>query len=376
MNSIKKAYSLVELLVVMGIIAVIGLLSIPNFYGFDDKYMLDKTANEVKQMIIEAKSKAEAPQKSYTDKAQFFQIQVSGLQQTGIETGDVPRNRTLFNSIYEGQTVSMVSGITECSTACKSSFNSPVEKVFHLPKNIYIRSFYPVKTPSDYDGSKPVAIRFTIGQPGYRVGNIDNPETSSIDLVKPLGTLNDWEASTGAARFQTSNMYIELRSTKYRDIPKYVLVNRFMSQVSVKDSKPESTLDPVADSTPPIWGGAYLWSNPSVTLSCDTNKSTVSIVFPRAIDSAKANSPDATLPIYYTIKWSFYDDNGHWVPIIQKAFLGKENAVPYSFTTNDVSYMSPRSFIKFSITPYDEESAGTERQTTNIVPSMIGGCTK
>src|SRR3989344_1868223 len=257
----QSGYSLIELMVVIAVITVIGLTSIPNLFNRNDRLLLDSSANQLRQVIIEAATRAKAPDKN--DSAGSPQVfQVSFGKFTSAATSGVANGEVTTNSI------TLERGLVQCDTGdLQGGFTTL--RSFTLPRGIYVSSFYPSnQNPALYSTDDRAVIRFAVGEDAFSCGSYSNPVYKSGQLF--LGSWYGKSSETGT-RVIARYLVVALGSKKVGDM-RYVTLDRVTHQVAISRSNPQSYFTPVTDSLVPQWNDDY----PN-THALDQSKFTLSV---------------------------------------------------------------------------------------------------
>lgn len=104
----KKAFTLIEVLVVVGILTILLIMSIPTYRSYNKRNELRNTAEKVRQAIIEAQNMALAPKDSgqqlqygsrkIINSNQFIVYKKIGSVETRLKTYSLPSNVEWANS--------------------------------------------------------------------------------------------------------------------------------------------------------------------------------------------------------------------------------------------------------------------------------------
>ncbi|MDP3992895.1 MAG: hypothetical protein Q8Q05_01635 [bacterium] len=283
----RAGYSLVELLVVISVITVIGITSIPNFFNRNDRLLLDSSASQIRQVIIEAQTRSQAPDKNDSSGApQVFQVSFGKFTQgatTGTANGEVTTN-----------SVALERGLVQCDSGDLQGGFTTLRNIT-LPRGIYVSAFYPSNQAVDEDQA---VIRFAVGDSGFSCGSYDNPAFKSGQLFLANWSGKDKNNAGTAARY----LVVTLGSQKVGD-KRYVTLDRVTQQVAISRSNPQSYFTPVTDSLTPQWNDV-LPDSFQISVACGTSQSDITISYPRAKD--RVNDPsvvDPNLFVAYNIDW-------------------------------------------------------------------------
>jgi prepilin-type N-terminal cleavage/methylation domain-containing protein len=146
-NKTGKGFTLVELLVTIGIVALILVVSIPSFRNYKDRNDLFRGAEIVQSAIYETRSLALSPQATKDNSTQYYMIKIN--HQDSFE-------------IYESPDIDM------------EDSNLKLVKTIYLPTNIVLS-----EVPEDIDNG----IYFSIVDQGKIVG-LSNDIEFSISSTK------------------------------------------------------------------------------------------------------------------------------------------------------------------------------------------------
>ncbi len=284
----NRSYSLVELLVVIGVVTTIGITSIPNLFNRNDRLLLDSSANQLRQVMIEATTRAQAPDKNDSSGSpQVFQVSFGKFTKdattTGVAVGDATTN-----------TIALERGLVQCDTGdLQGGFTTL--RSFTLPRGIYLSSFYPSNQTASDDRA---VIRFAVGDNGFSCGSYNKPVYKSGQLF-----LGDWLGVDKANSLTVARyLVVELASQKVGD-KRFVTLDRVTHQVAVTRSNPQSYFTPVVDKLAPKWNDVDL-NNFTMSVACGSPESSIIINFPRAKDRVNdLDKVDANLFVAYNINW-------------------------------------------------------------------------
>ena len=326
-------------MVVIAVITVIGLTSIPNLFNRNDRLLLDSSANQLRQVIIEAATRAKAPDKN--DSAGSPQVfQVSFGKFTSAATSGVANGEVTTNSI------TLERGLVQCDTGdLQGGFTTL--RSFTLPRGIYVSSFYPSnQNPPQNSNDDRAVIRFAVGENSFSCGSYSNPVYKSGQLF-----LANWSGISGdnsatVARY----LVIALGSKKVGD-KRYVTLDRVTHQVAVTRSNPQSYFTPVVDRFVPKWNDVDL-NKFSMSVACGSSESEITISFPRAKD--RVNQPtevDANLFVAYNIFWKVGSINQ---PLAISYFSDLAlDTVRYQFTTDSFTVANQPKTVTVTATALD-----------------------
>ncbi|MEK7171211.1 MAG: type II secretion system protein [Patescibacteria group bacterium] len=288
----RASYSLVELLVVIAVIVLIGVASIPNIFNRSDRLSLDSSANQLRQVIVEAQTRSKAPDKADgASSTQVYQVAFGNFAQ-GTNNGPTIKGTSTTNS------VALERGLAQCATGDLQGGFTTLRNIT-LPRGIYIASFNP--TVQDPNDSKTV-IRFTVGQEGFTCGSYSNPliKSASIYAGSWVGIKKD-TVEHRVSRY----LVIVLASQKVAE-QRFVTVDRETGEVAVSRSSPQSFFLPVQDTLAPRWSDDVDANKFNLAVACRSSDSTVLMSFPRAKD--RVNDPefagDPNLLVTYDISWN------------------------------------------------------------------------
>ncbi len=351
MSRFRGGYSLIELLVVMGILVMLGTTSLPNLYGRSDREDLEQSARELRQLLLDARIRSLAPSKNDSPgQAQFFQVTFGPLSSEGQGSYIGAGNESV-------STFTLEKGLTNCNDS-ESAAGVPV-KSLKMPRNVHVSTYF----PTQYQQTGLATIRFNAGITGFQCGLISNKRLIDAYEVTPSLTLRDdyWVGvGPGGTQVRLANLYVELKS-KSSGESRFVTMNRFTTNISVTKIKPDQTFQPLGDNQAPMWydrwkdtvpltpaTGPAIWDpnpppDPTITVSnCTDRESTVEISFTRAVDLFNGQF-DQNRAVYYDIDWALpvaavEPPAGSYQPLaIGYSEDPKRKVVKYRFNTMQVS---------------------------------------
>lgn len=322
---------------VLGVMALLGAATLPTFSNSNSRGLLDSTANQIKQALVDARVRSLAPNKNDGPQtAQVYQVAFTRLPASTVTansaTGDINTN-----------TVSLQRGLAQCGqNASQGGFTTV--RSFKTPRGIYLASFYPY-APSPADAG--AVVRFTVGQLGFECGSSVDPSISSTSF----GSNAAW---TGSGNSRARFLVLQLATSRGTD-KRFIAVDRLTSEVTVSRTNPQLTFQPVTDTLSPRWNSPTTWD---VTISCNasTNEATVNLSFNRAQDRYNAAAPTEVDPsrlVYYDISYQLA--TGGYQPLAIKYFSDlTQDTVRYVFTTSAISASTTSTPIEFRIVASDE----------------------
>lgn len=332
----RRGYSLVELLVVIGVITVVGIASVPNIFGRNDRQSLDSSAEQLRQIIIDARTRSQAPDKSDSAGApQVFQVSLGKFTQAAKEG-----TATVFGSVTTN-TVSLERGLVQCDSGDLQGGFTTLRSL-SLPRGIYVSSFYPSNQTADDDRA---VIRFTVGEEGFKCGSYKSP------IYKSNRFILDWkgehlDGNETVARYSV----VALGSQKVGD-KRYVTVDRVTREVAVSRSNPQSYFTPVTDKLAPKWDDVDP-INFSMSVACGSSRSDIVISFTRAKDRvSKKDIVDENLFVAYDINWDL--GRGSQPLAINYFFNLTEPTVRYQFSTDGFTNANQPRPVTVTLTAVD-----------------------
>lgn len=339
---IKPGYSLVELLVVLGVVAILGLMSVPNLFGNNERYSLDNSAKKIQQMLLDAKTRSIAPaQSDASGYAQVYQVSF----------GAFPTNTTGLTAVgtTSTNTATLYRGLASCGNGV-SQGSLVTLRTLRLPRNVYVSSFYPNnKTATDPDTD--AAVRFSVGKFGFSCGRGSDPSIDSTYFED-----DRWSGTTGSGSGFAQFLIIEVSSKKTSE-KRYVAVDRLSGEVRVNKLNPQSGFTPYADEYPPLWTGAVTDSRLNVVCRVDT--SALSFSFPRAKDASNEKdkdnlaNADPNRVVYYDIYWK-QGDTDTFRPLVSKYFHAlDQGTVSYNFSSSAVNITNQPTSLIFQVWSFD-----------------------
>lgn len=324
-----SGYSLIELLVVLAVIVMISLASLPNIFGRNDRLSLDTSANRIKQMLIDARTRSLAPTgREGGALGQVFQVSI----------GDFQTGQANFTAVGAAQTntLSLERGSSRCDPSDDQGGFTQIREL-KLPRNIYISSFFPVLPQStDTDA----VIRFSVGKVGFVCGLASDPSIDSTDFNGAVWSGRILSSLLSArARYSVITVSAQKLSEK-----RYVVIDRQTSEVTVARENPQAYFTPVGDSLRPKWLDVDS-ANFNLSLVCGVNTSRLVLTYPRAEDRiTDPNTTDPNLAVFYDISWNLNGEQADGQPLFRPLAIryyydvrtGFET-VRYEFETTAVS---------------------------------------
>ncbi len=343
----RNGYSLIELLVVLAVIVMISLASLPNIFGRNDRLSLDTSANRIRQLLIDAKTRSQAPSgKEAGSLGQVYQVSI-GEFQTG---------QTNYTVVGTAKTSSLVleRGSSRCDpTDTQGGFTRLKE--LKLPRNIYVSSFFPVsRTGTD----TKAAVRFTVGQVGFLCGLSTNPSIESTNFNEL-----SWIGKSGETSQEARARYLVITVSAQKISEKrYVVIDRQTSEVSVSKTDPQTYFTPLADALKPKWTNVDQ-ANFSLSLRCgNATPSELTFTFPRAEDRVTdPNVTDPNLAVFYDISWNINGEQVNSQPLYRPLAIryfydvrtGFET-VRYNFETTSVSVANQNFNVTVNVAASDQ----------------------
>lgn len=339
----RPGYTLIELAVVLVIIGILAVIGLPSAFTRNDRYVLDNSANQIKELITDARVRSAAPTDTGSNSTtQVYQVTFSSFNgpfNTNSATGDINTNLAV---LQRGQAQcdkqDVATGLTDMRT-------------LKLPRRVYISSFYPTNQSSAADST--AAIRFDVGKVGFFCGKSTDPSIDSTDL-----TGANWEGKRISDGTVTTAKYLVLEvSMQGYGEKRYVAVDRLTSEVFVSKTNPQPYLTPIQDTYVPQW----INSSPTITLksvSCSNQATTagMTINFPRAKDFYGSGATDFDLSrnVYYEIDWSI--DGGTTYKTLAAKYFSPltQQTVQYTFSTTPNTINSIGMKISFKVIAYDD----------------------
>lgn len=336
--SAKPGYSLVELVVVLGIITLIGLSGIPSLASNNDRAALDQNAQRIKQLLIDARTRSLAPTKNDgSATAQNYQVVFGDFSQNVSNNQVIGDERT--------NSVALERGLSQCDSGDVQAGFSQVRSL-SLPRNIFISKFYPASTRGGLNEDPKMAVRFVVGQNGFNCGKSSNPAISSTDLAAGAWIGVKGDNSLAIARY----LVIELSGTKLNE-QRYVVIDRKTSEVSVAKVNPQSFFNAHGDALAPKWSATEPFS---FSVRCGSNDSDITVTYPRSLDrSVDAGITDPNLAVYYDISWDLGDNV--FRPLAISYFYDlSQSLVNFSFNTTAISTATQPGTIKIRLASRDD----------------------
>jgi prepilin-type N-terminal cleavage/methylation domain-containing protein len=354
----RRGYSLIELAVVLGVMALLGAATLPTFSNSNSRGLLDSTANQIKQALVDARVRSLAPNKNDGPQtAQVYQVAFTrlpaGTVTANTATGDINTN-----------TISLQRGLAQCGQNASQGGFATVRS-FKTPRGIYLASFYPY-APSPADSG--ALVRFTVGQLGFDCGSSVDPTISSTSF----GSNAAW---TGSDNSRARYLVLQLATSRGTD-KRFIAVDRLTSEVTVSRTNPQLTFQPVTDTLAPRWDNTAAPSNQMI-VSCNaaSGETAISLSFYRAKDrynAADLTAVDGTRLVYYDVNWqlNFPSQSAQYQPLAIKYFYDlTQGTVRYDFTTTAVSAANQPSSIDIRVVASDELGRAQPQNTDATNPT-------
>lgn len=341
-------YSLIELLVVLAVITLISLASLPNIFGRNDRLSLDTSANRIRQLLIDAKTRSLAPTgKDSGSLGQIYQVSIGNFQ-TGQAADYTFIGSASTNQLY------LERGASRCDQSDTQAGMTRLREL-KLPRNIYVSSFF----PANYSASDVRAVvRFTVGKIGFNCGNASNPAIDSTDFNDSswVGKLTK-TSGEGRARYLVITVSAQKLTEK-----RYVVIDRQTSEISVSKNNPQDYFTAFSDALKPKWTNVDQ-ANFILNLRCGNGSpSVVTLSYPRAEDRvADPNTTDPNLAVYYDISWQVNGEMANGQPLFRPLALryfydvrpGFET-VQYTFETSLISVSHQQFNVVVNVAAADE----------------------
>lgn len=346
----QKGYSLIELLVVLAVITLISLASLPNIFGRNDRLSLDTSANRVRQLLIDAKTRSLAPTGKDTGAlGQVYQVSIGDFK-SGQAANYTFTGSASTNQLY------LERGAARCDPSDTQSGFARLREL-KLPRNIYISSFFPANYAA---GDVKAVVRFTVGKIGFNCGNASNPNIDSTDFNNAswIGKLSK---SAGEARARY--LVITVSAQKLTE-KRYVVIDRQTSEITVAKVNPQDFFTAFSDSLKPKWSDVGIdQADFILNLRCGNGgPSVVTLSYPRAEDRVTdPNDPDPNLAVYYDISWQVNGEMANGQPLFRPLAIryfydirpGFER-VQYTFETTLISVSHQQFQVVVNVAASDE----------------------
>lgn len=338
----KAAYSLVELLVVLGIITLLAVIGVPNLFGNNERYALDNTAHKIEQMLIDARTRSIAPANNVsTGYSQVFQVSFSDFPQGAITNGKVSAEGDIRTN-----TATLQRGVASCGTGVSQGNTTPL-KSLKFPRNVYLSKFFP--TNQSLTDTEAV-VRFSIGKVGFQCGSSSSP----IDSTELTGSY--WSGVTPTMPSSTARYLVLELSSKQVGEKRYIAIDRLNSEIIVSRTDPQAGFSANVDTFPPFWKDS---PPATMTIVCRAEISEVLFTFPRAVDPANANdtliTSDRNRLVYYDIHWKQGAAGAEeFQPLVSKYFSPLDlDTVSYRFNTGAVTTGNQPTPLVFRVWAFD-----------------------
>ena len=341
--AIKRfAYSLVELLVVLGIITLLAVIGVPNLFGSNERYALDNTADKLEQMLIDARTRSIAPTNNIAGGySQIFQVTFSDFPQGSVSKGKVTAEGDIRTNL-----ASLERGIASCGTGVAQGSVTKL-KSLKFPRNVYVSSFFPTnQSPNDPEAT----VRFSIGKVGFQCGDTSAP-IDSTELSNPY-----WSGLTATAPSSSARYLVIELSSKQIGEKRYIAIDRLNSEIVVSRTNPQAGFTALIDTFSPLWKDAPA---ATLTLVCRAETSEILLTYPRAVDRSKQeetlSNADPNRLVYYDIHWKQGTAGAdQFQPLVSKYFSPlNQDVVGYSFTTGAVTTANQPTPLVFRVWAFD-----------------------
>src|SRR3989344_441684 len=342
----RSGYSLIEMMVVLGVIVMIGIVSLPNIFSQNERASLDSSAQMIRQVIIDAYTRSLAPTRNDESRTgQIYQVAfgnfITGQPKQQGEFFEVSGN-TGTNKVW------LERGLARCDSGDVQGGFSTLKSI-SLPRGIFVSSFFPSDQPNTEAKS---VIRFSAGVEGFQCGSYTKPNIKSDNYRNDFGWTGEDKSLNQKA--YARYLVIELSANKIPE-HRYVIMDRLTKEVSAVNSNPQSYFASDGDSAVPKWTSISNDDDMTLSIECRANDADMLLTFKRAEDRPSATeNPDPNLAVYYDIDWDLHNGSGY-VPLSLKYFydLGR-NEVKFSFTTTAMSVASRPAKIGIQLKAQDE----------------------
>lgn len=341
-----NGYSLIELLVVLAVIVMISLASLPNIFGRNDRLSLDTSANRIKQLLIDAKTRSLAPTgREGGSLGQVFQVAINDFQPGQTNYTAIGTTRT--------STLSLERGSTRCDPSDDQGGFTQIREL-KLPRNIYVSSFFPVR-PSATDTN--AVVRFSVGKVGFVCGLSTDPSIDSTDF-NDFSWIGKIAGSSGEARARY--LVITVSAQKLTE-KRYVVIDRQTSEITVTREDPQAYFTPLSDSLKPKWLDVSPDSF-NLSLVCGGSSSRVVLTYPRAEDRVTdPNVTDPNLAVFYDVSWNINGEQANgallYRPLAIRYFYDVRTGfetVRYEFETTAVSVSHQKYTVTVNVAASDQ----------------------
>ena len=355
---VKRGYSLIELLVVLAVIVLISLSSLPNIFGRNERLSLDTSANRIRQLLIDARTRSLAPTgRDGEALGQVFQVSFSDFR--------LPEPTDPAYTVA-GTTQTRLARLERGSSRCDENTAQSGFTEIHqleLPRSVYIASFFPVRRSLT---DTAAVVRFSVGKVGFSCGMSDSPTINSTDFNdltfagRIVGNLGE-----SRARYLVITLSAQRLAEK-----RYVFIDRQTSEIGVSRSNPQAYFLPSKDELAPKWRDIEP-AQFNLSLRCGTNApSTITLSYPRAEDRVfDQNNTDPNLAVFYDMSWningerSLSDGQLIYRPLAIRYFYDTRpgfETVRYQFETTAVSVAHQRFNVTVNVVAADQSGQGQE----------------
>ena len=360
----KRAYSLIELMVVLAIITVLSLIGLPNLFSQDDRYILNNTTEKVRQILADAQIRSLAPTKNDSQGTQVYQVDFSSFKYDAGADDIVSDTAYTSANGYGTRNVTVSRGLAECSDGeTRMGSSETVMRNYKMPKSVYVESFYPdIMTQSATTSS----VRFYVGRIGYKCGAGDNVSVDSADYYSD----SRWKSSSSDGTVTYAKyMVITIASTKISE-KRYIVIDRLSSQITVTKEDPQAYISPIEDRLAPKWRdlsavGEQMYVN--VQCLSDNSGAQINVNFARANDwvgsdyADPASFEDKTRLVFYDIfintdSANSFPESSNKIVVLKYFYplIPDNNYVNFSFMTDAISISSQPEAFRVVIKTFDE----------------------
>ncbi|MDO8513801.1 MAG: prepilin-type N-terminal cleavage/methylation domain-containing protein [bacterium] len=248
-KSLKKGYTLIELIVVIGVIVILTALAMPQVNGIQERSSLTTAAETIRQAVIEARTDAIAPRGGNVGRSNFTAFEIKFIN--GItKKNEQVKTTSGSNAVVTNSPVEIQGIVTACDNR-SNQLSSTLIKSIDFSDGIMIDGFSPEKLlesikagteeliPVDGDTSKKITrtgVRFTLANFDITCGGTKSVDSQNAEL---------WDSTK-----QENTFRVKLKNIRYEKIKNttssdtefmYVNINKYSGQVWISREASEST---------------------------------------------------------------------------------------------------------------------------------------
>lgn len=217
---------------VISVITLVGLTALPNVVNQSDRAELDRAAQKIRLMLLDAHTRSLAPRAGDVN-TWVYEVTFGNFTDSSTVATD-----HIVKGNDNTQNIQLLSNTGACDAF--TTLGGTTIETYKLPRNVFISKFFPSNQDFSAAASaqlkNPVAaVMYQVGQPGFRCGSLGNVAYSSTDFVTGTG----WTSGSGQSRY----LWAELSTRKVTE-HRYVVVDRLTSDVQISKQLPDLTYSP------------------------------------------------------------------------------------------------------------------------------------